>query len=145
MFVKREGDPEIPLGNYLGDLTSELDSATKVPNSRGVEASFLSPKTYALRIETPTGESHTILKAKGITLTVGALGKISFQSMRDLAKSYCEGGNLPPLEIPQTLFRTDKGTQDVYTKEIKKIFQAVSDKRIVVGNDTRAFGYCKDP
>lgn len=145
MFVKREGDPEIPLGNYLGDLTSEIDSATKVPNSRGVEASFLSPKTYALRIKTPCGKVHTIVKAKGITLTVGALEEISFDSMRKLAKSFCEGGNMEPLQIPQTLFRSDKGTQAVYTKDIKKIFQAVSDKRIVTGNDTRAYGYCKEP
>lgn len=149
MFVKRVGDPEISTGIYLGDLTSEIDSATKVENSRGISAAFLGPKTYALQIQTPCGKIHQIVKAKGITLTVEALRKVTYESMSAMAEAYSlhpdDESQQIKLTVDQTLFRADKGTQKVYTKDIEKRFQAVSDKRIVIGNDTRAFGYCEFP
>ena len=59
IYVHQPGKPDPPLGNYLGDLTDELDAGDYI-------TSFVSggPKNYAYR--TKRGKAET--KIRGITL-----------------------------------------------------------------------------
>ena len=67
IYVSKPGKPEPPLGNYLGDLTDELD--------RDYITTFVSggPKNYAYH--TAGGKSET--KVRGITLNHTTLQKIN--------------------------------------------------------------------
>lgn len=154
MFVEKICDAGfIKLGAHLGDLTSEIPHGFKC-----VKAVFLGPKTYALILVAEDGRTITIIKAKGITLCNETESIITPEAMLDMAVRFCKkrrsdnhsaedtAKRAPDaLYIPQRLFVTDKGTQNVYTRNINKEFRVVSDKRVVLpSNDTRAFGCCKD-
>ena len=67
IYVSKQGEPEPPLGNYLGDLTDELD--------RDYITTFMSggPKNYAYH--TAGGKMET--KVRGITLNHTTLQKIN--------------------------------------------------------------------
>ena len=66
IYVHKPGEPDPPLGNYLGDLTDELNG--------DYITSFVSggPKNYAYR--TKSGKTDT--KIRGITLDYAATGKL---------------------------------------------------------------------
>lgn len=61
IFVSRDGDWNPPLGDYLGDLTSELP-----PDEHITEFTSAGPKTYGYRLS----GGKVCMKAKGITLNV---------------------------------------------------------------------------
>ncbi|XP_055329857.1 uncharacterized protein LOC129582370 [Paramacrobiotus metropolitanus] len=42
MWIHRQGDPEVPLGNYMGDLTNELNDGEFI-----TEVTICAPKSYA--------------------------------------------------------------------------------------------------
>ena len=68
IYMHKPGKPDPPLGNYLGDLTDELNAADYI-------TSFVSggPKNYAYR--TKRGKTET--KIRGITLDYTASGKLN--------------------------------------------------------------------
>ena len=74
IYVHEPGKPEPPLGNYLGDLTDELNG--------DYITSFVSggPKNYAYR--TKNGKTDT--KVRGITLDYAATGKLNHDVVRAL-------------------------------------------------------------
>ena len=72
IYVDEPGKPEPPLGNYLGDLTDELNG--------DYITSFVSggPKNYAYR----TKKGKTDTKIRGITLDYAASGKLNHDVVR---------------------------------------------------------------
>src|SRR5436190_11168643 len=87
IYVSRghPGEYEPPTGNFLGDLTDELESY-----GRGsyIEA-FVSggPKFYAYVVRSPDGRLHETCKVKGIYLNFENSQKINFNSIRNLLLS----------------------------------------------------------
>ena len=79
IYVHEPGKPDPPLGNYLGDLTDELDAGDYI-------TTFISggPKNYAYI--TNNGKSET--KIRGITLDYAATKKINLDVMRHLVHSH---------------------------------------------------------
>ena len=73
-FVSKPGEPEPPLGPYLGQLTNEL--------KEGYITTFISggPKNYCYK--TSTGKVET--KVRGITLNCSAQQKVNFDVIRSL-------------------------------------------------------------
>ena len=80
IYVHEPGKPDPPLGNYLGDLTDELDG--------DYITTFVSggPKNYAY--VTNKGKSQT--KIRGITLDYAATGKLNHIMCRLRIKCYAQ-------------------------------------------------------
>lgn len=155
MFTHREGDPEpsVPFGTFLGELTDEIAGYMKAPGSKGISAVFLSPKCYALTMQAPDGRVETILKCKGITMCAAASRTLTPERMRQMAERHVEhllqygggGDDTNVTHVQQLLFYAHKATQAVFTTETAKIVRVLNDKRVAVGNDTRAIGTCAPP
>ena len=74
IYVHEPGKPEPPLGDYLGDLTDELDGDYITEFMSG------GPKNYAY----VTNNDKRVMKVRGITLNYATLQKLNFEVMRNL-------------------------------------------------------------
>ena len=134
VYVHEPGKPDPPLGDYLGDLTDELNGS--------YITTFLSggPKNYGY--VTNTGEA--ILKIRGISLTYDATKILNINTMRDLVDSYVIDGDRHEkvtITIPYKITR-DKKEKNIVTKRTKKDYRVVYNKRVVNENyETVPYGY----
>ena len=134
VYVHEPGKPDPPLGDYLGDLTDELNG--------GYITTFLSggPKNYAYI--TNTGEG--IQKIRGLSLTYDARKTLNIGTMRDLVESYVVDGarnEKVTINIPNKITR-DKKEKQIVTKRTKKDYRVVYNKRVVKENyETVPYGY----
>ena len=108
-----------PLGDYLGELTSELDDDDYI-------SSFVSgrPKNYAY--ETKNGK--TVCKVQSLTLNHRRSKKINFDAMyeqvcRPNGESIC-------LEIPNFIKREPR-TKTPHSVQLKRKYNLVYDKRVI--------------
>ena len=132
IYVTGPEDTPLPLGDYLGDLTSELAPGDSIQT-------FVStgPKSYGFQ----TRQGHTEIKCKGIPLNMTSSQKVNFESMVSLVHG-------TETEIRVTLphhIRRDPRLRQLKTVELEKIFQVVYDKRIRRGMKTVPYGYIEDP
>ena len=109
IYVHKPNEPDPPLGNYLGDLTDELDG--------DYITSFVSggPKNYAYR--TKNGKTDT--KIRGITLDYTASGKLNHDVVRSLVylDSNCNTEAKVTIEMPFKITR-DKKKKNIVTKKM---------------------------
>ena len=133
IYVHEPGKPDPPLGNYLGDLTDELNG--------DYITTFISggPKNYAY--VTNKGKSET--KIRGITLDYAAAGKLNPNVMRGLVHLHvnCHTEAKVTVDIPFKITR-DKKEKNIVTKRMKKDYRVVYNKRVVTQNyGTLPYGY----
>ena len=134
VYVHEPGKPDPPLGDYLGDLTDELNG--------GYITTFMSggPKNYGY----VTNTDEAILKIRGISLTYDATLTLNIGTMRDLVDSYVVDGarnEKVTLNIPNKITR-DKKEKHIVTKRTKKDYRVVYNKRVVNENyETVPYGY----
>ena len=134
VYVHEPGKPDPPLGDYLGELTDELNG--------DYITTFLSggPKNYGYI--TNTGEA--VLKIRGISLTYDATKILNIGTMRDLVDSYVTDGDRHEkvtITIPYKITR-DKKEKNIVTKRTKKDYRVVYNKRVVKENyETVPYGY----
>ena len=134
IYVHKPDKPDPPLGNYLGDLTSELDDGDYI-------TSFVSggPKNYAYR--TKNGKTDT--KIRGITLDYTTSGKLNHDVIRELVRARCddETSEKVTVDIPYKITRNKK-EKTIVTKRMKKGYRIVYDKRVIKENYvTLPYGY----
>ncbi|KAG8139604.1 hypothetical protein E2320_002366 [Naja naja] len=86
----KEGAWSPSLGDYLGQLTSEIP-----PNTSITEFAAAGPKTYGYALS----NGSTVLKVKGITLNSANSVKVNFESLKDLINEYCLTGGVEKKEI----------------------------------------------
>ena len=134
IYVHEPGKPDPPLGDYLGDLTDELDAGDYI-------TTFISggPKNYAYI--TNNGKSET--KIRGITLDYAATKKINLDVMRHLVHSHvnCHTEEKVTVDIPFKITR-DKKEKNIVTKRMKKDYRVVYNKRVITENyGTLPYGY----
>ena len=133
IYVHKPAEPDPPLGNYLGDLTDELNG--------DYITSFVSggPKNYAYR--TKNGKTDT--KIRGITLDYATTGKLNHNVVRALVHLHVNGkteGKVT-VDIPFKITR-DKKEKNIVTKKMKKDYRLVYDKRVVTENyETLPYGF----
>lgn len=98
------------------------------------------PKSYTYKVKTSDGTTVTKIKAKGLSQTVSTLDTLNFREMRRHAifKSWDKVCSVST--VPQMQFRRNK-YHEVRTVHVNKIFQATSDKRRIVGNNTVPYGF----
>ena len=133
VYIHQPGKPDPPLGDYLGDLTDELNG--------DYITTFISggPKNYGYI--TNTGEA--ILKIRGISLTYDATLTLNIATMRELVESYVDYDEQKKvtITIPYKITR-DKKEKNIVTKRTKKDYRVVYNKRVVNENyETVPYGY----
>ena len=100
IYIHKPDQPDPPLGNYLGDLTDELNG--------DYITSFVSggPKNYAYR--TKNGKTDT--KIRGITLDYAATGKLNHAVVRTLVHLHvnCETEAKVTVDMPFKITRDKK-------------------------------------
>ena len=134
IYVHKSGRPDPPLGNYLGDLTNELNDGDYI-------TSFVSggPKNYAYR----TKKGKTDTKIRGITLDYAATGKLNHNVVRALVHLYtnCETDPKVTINMPFKITR-DKKEKSIVTKKMRKDYRVVYNKRVITKNyETLPYGY----
>ena len=134
IYVHEPGKPDPPLGDYLGDLTDELDVGDYI-------TTFISggPKNYAYL----TNNGKTETKIRGITLNYDATKKINMDVMRHLVDSRVNGHNKEKVTVenPYKITR-DKKEKNIVTKKMKKDYRIVYNKRVITENyGTLPYGY----
>ncbi|KAK9395671.1 hypothetical protein NXF25_019032 [Crotalus adamanteus] len=136
IFVSREGAWTPPLGDYLGQLTSEIP-----PNTTITEFVAAGPKTYAYALS----NGETVLKVKGITLNCGNSNKVNFDSLKDLVDDYCVSGAERKKEIgvEQLGIVRVKKNWTLETRVLRKTLKVVYNKRLLKSEDycTLPYGY----
>lgn len=136
LFVHREGEYLPPLGNYLGELTNEID-----PKDGSYIKTFVSggPKNYGFC----TDLGKTFLKVRGITLNHDALKIVNFDTLRELVKpnSKLESVRVP---LPGKITR-DVRNKEIVNKDTHKDYRVVYTKRVREPNgyDTLPYGFRK--
>ncbi len=133
IYVSEPGKPDPPLGNYLGDLTDELngDHITKFVSG--------GPKNYAYR--TAGGKFET--KVRGITLNHATSQKINPEVIRALVYLHteCDTEAKVTVDIPFKITR-DKKRKRIESRKMTKDYRIVYDKRVIVENyGTLPYGY----
>ena len=134
IYVHEPGKPDPPLGDYLGDLTDELDAGDYI-------TAFISggPKNYAYL----TNNGKTETKIRGIMLNYDATKTINMDVMRHLVDSHVNGHNEEKVTVvnPHKITR-DKKEKNIVTKKMKKDYRIVYNKRVITENyGTLPYGY----
>ena len=133
IYLYEPGKPEPPLGDYLGDLTDELDG--------DYITSFTAcgPKNYAYE----TNSNKSVTKVRGITLDYATTKKLNLQVMCSLLhlQVNCHIQGKVTVDIPFKITR-DKKNKKIITKRMKKEYRVVYNKRVVTDNyGTVPYGY----
>lgn len=131
----------LPTGTLLGELTSEVG-----PGERIIQLVCLGPKNYAYVVRKAGGSTYVVLKCKGITLNAKALELMTIKKLAEIAEQYCMDPDplKIKLRIEQTRIAADPKHQTVKQQIMWKVYQAVSEKRMIVGNDTLPFGWVEE-
>ena len=133
IYVHEPGKPEPVLGDYLGDLTDELDG--------DYITAFMSggPKNYAY----VTNNDKRVTKIRGITLDYATTKKLNFEVMCSLLHLYLNCGIQAKVTVDNPFKITrDKKNKKIATKRTSKGYQIVYNKRVVKENyGTVPYGY----
>ncbi|OOY49400.1 hypothetical protein BOV97_12840 [Solemya velum gill symbiont] len=130
IYVSRSEEYDPPLGDYLGELTNELEGGDYITE-------FVSggPKNYAYR----THSGKETCKVRGFTLNFINSQIINFQTVKDIVTTE-EAGHVTTVN-PRKICR-DKLKRKLYNREEEKKYQMVYTKRVKLENfDTRPYGY----
>jgi hypothetical protein len=131
IYISNGVDYEPKLGDYLGELTNEIDSKN---GNHIVEIICAGPKNYAYELD--TGFQKCVIK--GFTLNYISSLKLNFSSMKDMVLN----NNKDTIKVDQLKFIRDKSNWNIQTGIIQKLYSFVYDKRIIKNNlDTMPYGY----
>lgn len=133
--MSRPGDPEVSLGDYLGDLTSELppDQFIKTYAAGG-------PKHYGYQ----TSDGSEVMKVRGFTLSWCNSQKITFDTLKEMVFNYPNTQNPIPIINAHKICR-DTPTYRLYNRVEIKRYNITYTKRFVLDNlDTLPFGWVFD-
>ena len=130
IFISRPGQPEPALGNFLGELTSELK-----PSQFIEEFVSLGPKTYAYR----TNDSKTCAKVKGFTLSGTASEQLNFHSMKEMLLH----DEMVTVTYADTLKRNKRNLGLIQVPTTSKRCRLTFDKRYIADElyNTLPYGY----
>lgn len=139
IYLHEDGDDDVPTGDYLGDLTSEIPE-----NHVCTKFASLGPKNYAYEVKNPDGSKVVHMKVKGIKLNEKVMDLVSFEKFIDMAAKYSRDDTerqVVEVHVPQLQFCIDKA-HVVTTREYMKVFRATSLKRrIINAKMTLPYGY----
>ena len=136
---------EPQLGDFLGELTNELDTGLHI-----TEFVSTGPKSYSYKLNAPDASGKiTHCKVKGIRLSYANCDKVNFASMKDLVHNEILARKEQDCTMVKTINVSMKNQivrnkHDVLISSaaLSKTFQCVYSKRVVqFNNDTLPFGF----
>jgi hypothetical protein len=135
VLVSRPGDEDPILGDYLGELTDELEG------DYITEFVSTGPKSYAYM----TNKGKEVCKVKGFTLNYTNSNIINFDSIKNMVTKYMDDRNNPcnkmSVKNPTKICRDPK-KRKLYSREETKDMKMVYTKRKLLNNyNTVPFGY----
>lgn len=137
IYVSRPGEFDVPTGEFVGDMTDELESY----GGGSYITEFVSggPKNYAYKVySTRDIEEKVLCKVKGICLNYSASRIINFDSIKDMILKDSE----PVYIVSKNIRRTKE--HEVVTKTETKIYKPHSTKRKFFDDYTSVpYGYKK--
>jgi len=129
IYLSREGDGEPPLGDYLGQLTSETGDQYITTFVSG------GPKNYAYQLN--DGTTHC--KVRGITLNYRNSLTVNFNLMTEMVRSGTQ--NAVSVTNPCKIVR-DVKTRNIISREESKDYRIVYNKRVITEDlNTIPYGY----
>ncbi|XP_053382580.1 uncharacterized protein LOC128549597 [Mercenaria mercenaria] len=131
IYVSRPGQYDPPLGDYLGELTDELDGGEYI-----VEFVSGGPKNYAYK----TNKNKETCKVRGFTLNYKNSQLINFESVKHIVT---DPKGCPSITVtnPHKICR-DKRKRKIVNREENKKYQEVYTKRRKIADfDTEPYGY----
>ncbi|XP_041350679.1 uncharacterized protein LOC121369693 [Gigantopelta aegis] len=130
IFVARPGNYQPSLGDYLGELTDELDGQYITEFVSG------GPKSYGYR----TCSGSEVCKVRGFSLNYANAQLIHFEAIREMVLSLTRDGTLT-VTNPSKISR-EKRKRKIYNKVEEKKYKIVYTKRVIQDNlDTLPYGY----
>ncbi|XP_041361864.1 uncharacterized protein LOC121377831 [Gigantopelta aegis] len=130
IYVCKPGSYQPVLGDYLGDLTDELDGDHIVEFVSG------GPKNYAYR----TSKGKETCKVRGFTLHHTNAQLINFAAIRDMVLSPTRDGSIT-VTNPGKISR-EKRKRKIYNRPENKKYQIVYNKRVILKDlNTLPYGY----
>ncbi|XP_072384582.1 uncharacterized protein [Diabrotica undecimpunctata] len=132
VYISRDGLPDLPTGDCIGDLTDEL--------SGGHISEFVSggPKNYAYKYILPNGDEKFCCKVKGISLNYLNSQLINFDTIKKMVLVKSEGIKIISKQVRRTT------EHQVITQEIHKNYRPHSTKRKFLEDFSSVpFGYKK--
>lgn len=136
IFVSREGEWEPPTGEFVGDLTDELEEFG--PGAYISEFVCGGPKSYLYKIPTPNGE-NIVCKLKGIRLNYKNAQLLNFEAMKNLIQANDADSFI--LLQDKHIRRTTEHA--VITTLESKIFRPTSKKRKFSTDNSYPYGHKK--
>ena len=131
IYVSRPGEFDPPLGDYLGELTDELEQGEHI-----VEFVSGGPKNYAYK----TSTNEETCKVRGFTLNYTNSKLINFEAVKAIVTDSKSSSNIV-VTNPCKICR-DKRKRKLYNREEKKSYQMVYTKQRKLDNyDTVPYGY----
>ena len=145
IFTARPGDFIPPTGQFLGELTNELECTSigckEVNNCVGhfiQEFVSCGAKNYAYKLN--TGE--TVCKVRGFSLTYAASQIINMESMKESLFAWMKNDPRPEMVTVKCEIRRDKKNVKIVNKRVCKQYSVVYDKRVVQPDfSTVPYGY----
>ena len=118
IYVSKTGENDVPLGDYLGELTNELETGEHI-----IEFVSGGPKNYAYK----TNNGNETCKVRGFTLNFTNSQLINFESVKTLLIDPSEKSTIT-VTNPHKICR-DKGKRKMYNREDEKNYRMVYTKR----------------
>ena len=124
-YISRPGDPDLPLGTHLGDLTDQIEEDFG-PGSFILELAAGGPKNYAYKVAVGGDLTNTkvCIKVKGICINTSCDDLVTFDNLKAMDMGDVENHNIP---IPHKIARLPGWK--IVTLASKKNWQAKNTKR----------------
>ena len=124
IYSWKPGQPELPLGTYLGEFTNELDRGDHI-----VELAAAGPKNYGYK----TAQGKIECKVRGFRLNVRGQEQLNFDILKSNVKEELQHPQAETRQIPvwnpHKIVRDNKNKSLFTETEIKR-YQLVFDKRV---------------
>ncbi|XP_032226582.1 uncharacterized protein LOC116609873 [Nematostella vectensis] len=133
IFLNRPGEWKPPLGDYLGDLTSELEPGDFIDRY-----SSTGPKSYGYT----TQQGHSTCRVKGLHINLRTADIVNQTSMLELLRVEGTVAEERHVTLPYTIQR-NVHDRTLRTVPAHKTFRAVYNKRVRRDMRTYLYGYFK--
>lgn len=137
IYTTKPGEPDIPLGDYLGDMTNELDDGDFI-----TEFTSAGPKNYGYK----TYQGKVCCKVCGFSLNVRGANQLNYDVMKqnliDEITNPREDGQQRNVEVVNpNFFYRDPANKDLKVISQTKRYGLVFDKRVVDPNTFKSYPY----
>lgn len=124
-YLSRPGEPDLPLGTHLGDLTDQVEEDYG-PGSFIIEMVAAGPKNYAYKVAVGGDVSKIkyCIKVRGVTINQSCDQLLTFENLKAMVT-----GEQDPITIPIQRQIVRLPSWKIVTRPTSKKWQAINTKR----------------